>query len=154
MRTVDKIKAARESIWLQVPPEVNKILKRRDLNHPAGNLLFAESCTRDYAELIWVFREQIVNDKFSDQAARKPLQIILENLSLNLGGFYMLKEGASLVDEVISEIENCSKGEMIDLLDELRVYLSRLELWLDMYIPWYETNEIIRANTSALLEEK
>ncbi len=154
MKTVDKIKTAREKIWLEIPSELKKILRRRDLNHPVGNVLFAESCTRDYAELIWVFREEIVNNKFDDRAARKPLQIILQNLSLNLGGFYMLKEGASLVDDVIKDIQDCNKDEMIDLLDELRLYLSRMELWLDMYIPWYETNEIIRANTVAFLNEK
>lgn len=146
MTVAEVIRNARVAIWDTMPSEVSQIVQRRDILQPAGHLLYSEGITRESAELLYTITSAWKQKRLDDSAARAVLAVTLEHYAVGLGGFYALSEGAALLRLVAGQLrENPSAAAVQEMLDELRLYLSRLNLWIDLLMPWHEINELIRA---------
>jgi hypothetical protein len=143
--TLEKLRGKREKIWISAPDEVRAILKRRDINQPAGNLLYVEALTRDFAEFIWLFAESIRTGEVSGNQARKFFSLILENLEANLRGMYGQTESASVISSVQDELLEFDDAEFLEVVHEVRLYLTRLNMYFDKLLPWNEFNEVLRS---------
>ncbi len=144
MSAKDAIAKATKAIWYERPAEIGAILKRRDINHPMGNLLFAEGTAREFCELMWSYHEALANGSMSVETAHEILPVFYAHLENELSGMYFLREGGSLVHQILEELPDSSKDEMLEVMEELKVFLTRLDVWLDMNLPWEKINQQIR----------
>ena len=144
MKTIEKIIEARKEIWDKQPDELTEILKRRDMNMPAGNIIYGEACTRECCEMIWNFEGGMRSGKISERTAKQFLPVFFKHFSVDMHPFYNLKICASLLDSMAEEVPSLTLDEILQTLDEFRVYLDRLNLWIDLYVPWQAANEELR----------
>lgn len=145
MSTPLEVREARIKIWDQMPKEIVAISQRTDILQPAGNALFAEGMTREFAELIWKFMLDLDKGELEESFVRASLVVILEHYAKRLAGFCALHEAAAIIRKVKDSIAGCSREEFEEMMAELRLYLTRLNSWLDLLLPWHETNEAMRA---------
>ena len=153
MNTLEKLRSDRKKIWTSAPGEVGAILTRRDINQPAGNLLYVEALTRDFAEFIWLFAESVRAGEISGDQARKFFSLILTNLEANLRGMYGQTEAASIMSMVRDDLLEFDDAEFLAVVHEVRLYLTRLNMYLDKLLPWNEINEVIRSIDSGVVDE-
>lgn len=144
MSTSSKVREARIKIWSQMPDEVVTIANRTDILQPAGNALYAEGMTREFAELIWKFTLDLSKGELKESLVRESLEVILEYYAKRLAGFCALHEAAAIIREVKGSIADSSREEFEEMMAELRLYLTRLNSWLDLLLPWHELNEAMR----------
>jgi hypothetical protein len=148
MTATDEIRNARAAIWETMPRDVARIVDRRDILQPAGHILYSEGMTREAAELLFTITSAWKQKRVDDTAARAVLAVIVEHYAVGLGGFYALPEGAALLRLAAGELrDNPSTPDVQEMLDELRLYLTRLNLWIDLLVPWHEINELIRTTS-------
>jgi hypothetical protein len=141
-----EIKKARHEIWASMPCEIDSLPLRHDVPQPAGNIIYAESITREYTELIWIFMEALRVGSLQGDTVRKAIGLILEHLVERLSGSHGLQRQASVVLNAREHLRSCPEDELTEILGEVRLYISRLNLWLDLLIPWHDWNEDVRVS--------
>jgi hypothetical protein len=143
-----EITKSRVEIWASMPHDVDSLPLRLDTPLPAGNIIYAESITREYTELIWIFMEALRMGSLPEDTVRMALGLMLEHLTERLSGSHGLQRQASVLQKTTEYLRTCSTSELAGVLGEVRLYLSRLNLWLDLLIPWNDWNEDVRIRST------
>jgi hypothetical protein len=74
--------------------------------------------------------------------ATTPVVILtLARLRDHLQGWYALSTSAAFVDAALGFMREAQPEDALLCLEEVVLYLTRLDLWLDLHLPWYELNE-------------
>lgn len=145
MSITDDVRKARVEIWDQIPPEVEDLTHHHGILQPAGIILYAEAMTREFAELLWTFMDGLKQGELQEADVRQALDVTLGHFALRLEGFYALPAAASIVLAAKSAVTSSTTDEFVEMMTELRLYLTRLNLWIDLLMPWNEINEAMRA---------
>jgi hypothetical protein len=144
MDTLRDLQIARNDIWNRMPEEVKKLFLNHQIMQPAGRTIYAEAETRLLTELIHVFLNSVENRDLDGKNASKVLALLLTHFADRLGGWYGLKESAALTLKVQKVISNGEWQAFSDIIRELSLYMSKLNLWIDLLIPWNDINELMR----------
>lgn len=141
--TKEKIKAARQAIWFEMPDEVKRI-SVGDI--PRGTsvygqyftvLMFAESEMRSLSdEILWGLRESSRKDTIDLQGI---LTVGKEMLTYKMEflDFVGLTDSSNLMKEFIAGLDSlATKEEFREYTDEMLMYINRAHMWVDMIFPW------------------
>lgn len=141
------IRNTRKAIWEKVPDEIHRIKKRKGLMQPAGSIVYAESETRKLQEILWVFKNLLKEKQITIDNLKNSLKAILEHFSERIGGWCGLTDTSTLLkntSELISKLD--TNEELNNILDELMLYSGRVNIWIDLLIPWNDLNEQMKEN--------
>jgi hypothetical protein len=133
-----QIRAAREEIWHEEPPEVKQLSSRKAARgQAASTVLYA---TTKVATLITFLNHMrgVAREGGVDLATMKAVTVPYVRFHAGvIGGFYQLAETARIVRLAKAALgEAGSLDEFADLLGELSIYLNRIDYWIDLHIPW------------------
>ena len=143
--TIELLRKARELVWSKMPEEIRSILSKRGLLLPAGIILYAESDTRNFHEILWEIYNRVSKGKVKGSELKFMLLTLLDYYERKMSGWYHLNEIASVLANARKIIENATTlEEYIEVVRELMLYIGRISMWLDLLIPWYEINEVIK----------
>ena len=142
--SLEKIRAAREAIWLDEPADVRRLKARRKGPRSQG------ASPVIYADMkLWglvVFVNQLRSVAREGKADLDTLKIITERLlefyAKQYGGWFDLTDTAAIVHEAKAATRELkSLEEYVALAEELSLYIGRMEYWVDLLIPWAEFGE-------------
>jgi hypothetical protein len=139
----DRLAAGRRAAWAGQPREIDAFLRRDGLNIPLGPTVTAEGEFRRTQELMWRLWR---NPKGLDDATRA--LVACETLDLTLArvvGYCHLREAGSVLSAGRDALRE-RDADVGAVLGELTVYCGRMAAWLDLHIPWWEANEVMRRN--------
>lgn len=141
----------------QPPSEVMTMMRRRGIMLPAGPLLNAQGETRKLHEGLWSLRMRaaqagekplhsaiVVDDFVADAAA-----VLLRTAEDKLANFYGLHEAGGFAGKIAAHFEATSEDART-VLDELIVWVGRLDGWLDACIPWQTVNAAVERASGSL----
>lgn len=148
LTTLEKLIATRKHIWDTQPDFITEFLKTKEFNQPAGGILYGESRSRLCAECLWYYEVAMTEDKISVESAHEWFPVYLNHFAKAIDMTGYLHDPACLIYEIAETVKTAEKTEIIDLSRELRIYLTRICLWIDLYIPWQAANAEIRATKS------
>lgn len=130
--------------WHSFPDELKNLVKRKGIMQPGGPIIYAEGETRKLADILWTFY------LFYQKKKHIPVDILQDILlqSINrIGGWCGLKGSA----EVIDQYRHILQGKNINtltILEDLILYTNRLNMWIDLLIPWEICNVNLRKYNS------
>lgn len=140
------LKDAQHRIWQEMPDEVRRLSEKRGMLRPLGPISYAEADARIYSEIVsnLVLGERALS--LPSGTAKSPVvRYLLRRLETRFHGWYELPEAAVFVRNALAAVEQATDEESLAVLEEITLYLTRLDLWLDLIIPWNELNtEMIR----------
>lgn len=118
------------------PPEVQALAASRGVLQPAGKLLGGEAEARKLHEVAWLLRREIIA-----RGAVPPLAVsLLDHFAHRLAGWYGLPDAGRLVAECAAGLPALTAPAAVDAVEALILFIGRLSLWLDAYIPWEAIN--------------
>jgi len=144
MSDLEQLQRARRAFWRRPPAEVANLAASRAIMHPAGPTLYAEAETRLMTELLYTFYAAFQAGSLAAPAVQASLEPILAYFSERLAGWYGLKEAASMVEHTRRQISASDSDQLDQALQELILYAGRLNLWIDLLIPWNDINDLMR----------
>lgn len=135
---LSRIRAAREAIWFAEPDEVARLVQIKATgNQAASTVLYA---TTKLATLITFLNHMRGMAKGGAVDLRTMQAVTIPYLDFHagvFGNFYKLAGTAQVVrwaSEALPEAR--SLGEYATLMEELAIYLNRIDYWIDLKIPW------------------
>ena len=124
-----------------MPDEVSRLIYRRGALSPLGPLVYAEAETRIYTEIL---SQHLIagweGDPSQETVAHWHTRWLLQRLAAHLSGWYGLSDASAFLEEALTLLTEASREEARQYLEEVVLYLTRLNLWLDLLIPWDELN--------------
>ena len=136
--TLSKIRAAREAIWSEEPEEVTRLVQIKATgNQAASTVLYA---TTKLATLITFLNHMRGVAKEGGVDLDTMVAVTVPYLGFHagvFGNFYRLAGTAQVVrwaSETLPQAQ--SLGEYAAVLEELAIYLNRIDYWIDLKIPW------------------
>ena len=137
--TAARIAAAYVAIADGRPDEVTALLGRRDVMRPIGPLLYAEADTRTLHETLWLIRQEARSTGAVPLFASR----VLRHAAGRLRGWYQLSGAAAVLEPAADALPGLSASHAAETIDALMLYVGRLNLWLDLSIPWNEFNRLL-----------
>jgi hypothetical protein len=141
---VDKIRVAREAIWLNEPADIARLRTRKGArNQGASAVLYAAMKLGQLVTFLNHLRgvaRQGGVDLGTMKAVTDPL---LEFYANTYGGFYQMTDTAAAVHQAkaaLREVETLE--EYAALTGELSLYIGRMDYWVDLLIPWAKFGEV------------
>lgn len=135
---VDRIRTAREAIWLAEPEEVTRLVEiKATRGQAASTVLYA---TTKLATLITFLNHMRGMAKGGGVDLQTMQAVTVPYLDFHagvFGNFYRLADTAQVVrwaSQALPEVK--SLGEYAALMEELTIYLNRIDYWIDLKIPW------------------
>lgn len=109
-------------------------------NIPFGPVATADGYFRFVQESLWQI--WIDPDRFGD-AARRAVAVNAMELGISrLGHYCHLGETEAFLKDAIACVE--AGHPLQDLLAEVILYCSRMSNWVDLHIPWFPANELMK----------
>lgn len=140
---LERIKAAREAIWLSEPADIARLKMRKGArNQGASAMLYAAMKLGQLVTFLnhmrGVARRSGV-DLGTMKAITDPL---LDFYADTYGGFYRMADTAEVVrlaKAAMREVKTLD--EYVALTGELSLYIGRMDYWVDLLIPWAKFGE-------------
>jgi hypothetical protein len=151
------VREAAEAMADAPPAEIMTMMRRRGIMLPAGPLLNAQGEARKLHEGLWSLRTRAaeagdrplhsaiaVDDFVADAAA-----VLLRTAEDKLANFYGLHEAGAFAGKIAGHFEAISEDART-VLDEVIVWVGRLDGWLDACIPWQAVNTAVERASDSL----
>jgi len=137
------LRAGRHRAWAEEPAELRALLARDGLNIPFGPLATAEGEFRRTQELLWRLWRNTAghDDPTRATVAREVLDLTLDRVV----GYCHLTEAGAVLRAGRESLDE-PDAPLDDAFREIITYCGRMSAWLDLHIPWWHTNEIVRRN--------
>jgi hypothetical protein len=148
---LEKIRAARQSIWTEEPAEVKRLPGiKAAWNQGASTILFA---TTKLVTLITFLNHMrgIARQGGVDLETMKTVTTpYLEFHAAVFGNHYRFAEAAQVIRWAKEGLPNLKTllpnlktlAEYATLIEELAIYLNRLDYWVDLRIPWAKFGQV------------
>jgi hypothetical protein len=132
---------ARRKLWAACPADILTLTNSRQIMHPVGPVLFAESEARVLHELLWQLRAE--QSRRDEEVLRQSASIILTKTAMRLRDFCHLNQTSELLFKLAGLMDDPALpfGELID---EAILNAGRIAAWLDLLIPWNDLNQAFR----------
>jgi len=132
------VRESRKRIWNTEPHEVKKLLKIRSYGQNCMVVLYAESETRQLVDFLYCLKVATKREKVELESIKEITKVLLEFYASKFNGWYQMSDTANLFKEIISAIDEITdKVNFNMLLEELLLYVGRLNFWIEVKIPWY-----------------
>jgi hypothetical protein len=135
---LDRIKAARQTIWWEEPAEVKKLSSIKGAwNQGASTVLFAATKLATLITFLNHMRGLAKRGGVDLETMKAVTEPYLEFHAGVYGNFYQFADTAQVVrwaKEALSEVTTLE--DYATLIGELSIYLNRMDYWVDIKIPW------------------
>lgn len=129
-------------IWLETPGEITDLIQRPGVMRPVGPLLYAETDTHAFHEYLSASL-RLLPDR--DEALGLFKTLFLSHLAefhTKLDGWYLLPNSASVISEYAKRLDAAQGPHAFQgLLENLMLFVGRLNYWFDALVPWNDFNE-------------
>jgi hypothetical protein len=147
---LEKIRAAREAIWWDEPAEVKRLPSIKGARRQgASTLLFAAT---KLATLITFLNHMraVARQGGVDLATMKAVaQPYLEFHAGVYGNFYQFANTAQVVRDASEALEEAETlPDYAAVIEELAIYLNRIDYWVDLKIPWAKFGQVFEKEAS------
>jgi hypothetical protein len=136
--TLNKIRMAREAIWSAEPDEVARLVHIKATgNQAASTVLYATTKLATLITFLNHMRGMAQNGGVDLETMVAVTVPYLEFHAGVFGNFYKLASTAQVVrwaSEALPQVQ--SLEDYAALLEELAIYLNRIDYWIDLHIPW------------------
>jgi hypothetical protein len=153
-KALERIKAARKAIWLEEPPDIERLRSRKGTrNQGASAVLYAATKLATLITFLNHMRGVARQGGVDLETMKKVTEPYLEFHAGRYGGFYQLTDTAEVVrwaKEALSEINTLE--DYATLVGELAVYLGRVDYWVDLEIPWAQFGQVFEKIMAHLLK--
>jgi hypothetical protein len=143
-KALEKIKAAREAIWLEEPSDIGRLRTRKGARNQGASAVFYAAIK--LATLITFLNHMrgIARQREVDLETMKTVTEPFLGFHAGLyGGFYQLTDTAEVVrwaQEALSEVTTLE--DYAALVGELALYVGRVDYWVDLEIPWARFGQV------------
>lgn len=141
---LDQIVAARQSIWLTEPPDLARLRTKKGARQQgASPVLYATAKLGQLAVFLNHLRQVARQHPVDLATMRVVTETMLEFYANQYGGFYGLTDTAHIVrvgKEALAHVQTLD--DYIAVVGELAIYVSRVDYWVDMLIPWARFGEV------------
>lgn len=134
-------------IWEKLPDEILELIERPGIMRPVGPLLHAEADTHLFHEYLATSIRVLP----ADNEALKQFNMIfahhLCDFHEKMASWYLLPQTAGVIKSYIEQLSQAGgRQSFTTLLENLMLFVGRLNYWLDALIPWDEFNEHMKRN--------
>ena len=142
--SLEKIKAAREAIWLNEPADIARLKARKGArNQGASAVLYGAMKLGQLVTFLnhlrGVARKGGV-DLVTMTAITGPL---LDFYADTYGGFYQMTDTAEVVRLAKAALQEVKTlDEYVVLTGQLSLYIGRMDYWVDQLIPWAKFGDV------------
>lgn len=126
--------------WHNLPKEFNTLISRKGVMQPGGPIIYAEGETRKLADILWIFY------MYYKKENNAPLDLLRDLLvqSINrIGGWCGLKESAEVINQYLFLLMKQDSDKLV-ILEDMILYVNKLNMGIDLLIPWDKCNESIK----------
>ena len=137
---VDKVRKKREEIWADEPKEVKDafVTAKGSGDSSFFPCLYGDFEARACHHVLYTIRQTLR----SGDVDFNTLKLMTKNSLINYLPYLnwpKLYDSENFFKEVAEEVTSVeSTHEFIQLLEELTLYVGRLNFWMDQSMPWYE----------------
>ena len=137
---IGSIREARKRIRETEPDEVRKLLKTMgSYEQNCTLMLYAESETRQLVDFLYCLRDAAKKEEVTLESIKAITNVVLEFYAEKFDGWYHMTYTVRLFRDAVSAVgQMVDKAEYNALLEELLLYVGKLNLWIEVKIPWYE----------------
>jgi hypothetical protein len=142
--TLEKIRAARQSIWTNEPAEVKRLPGIKGAwNQGASTILFATTKLATLITFLNHMRGIARQDGVDLETMKTVTTPYLEFHAAVFGNHYQFAEAAQVIRWAKEGLPNLKTlAEYATLIEELAIYLNRLDYWVDLRIPWAKFGQV------------
>lgn len=134
-------------IWERLPNEILQLTSRRGIMQPAGPVLYAEADTHAFHEFLVTTIRMLPEEEAALACFSDIFCMHLKAFHQKMAGWYLLPDTASVIKAYLNEFSRtCDAGIHKSLLENLMLFIGRLNFWFDALIPWDEFNEYMKKN--------
>ena len=141
---LEKIRAARQSIWTEEPAEVKRLPGIKGAwNQGASTILFATTKLVTLITFLNHMRDIARQGGVDLETMKTVTAPYLEFHAAVFGNHYQLAEAAQVIRWAKEALPNLKTlAEYATLIEELAIYLNRLDYWVDLKIPWARFGQV------------
>ena len=142
--TLQKIRAARRAIWTEEPPEVKRLPGIKGAwNQGASTVLFAATKLATLITFLNHMRGMARQGDVGLETMKVVTAPYLEFHAAVFGNHYQFTEAAQVIRWAKEDLLGVqSLAEYATILEELAIYLNRLDYWVDLKIPWARFGQV------------
>lgn len=142
--SLEKIKAAREAIWLTEPADIARLRTRKGARKQgASAVIYAAMKLGQLVVFLNHLREMARQGGIDLPTMKAITAPLLESYATQYGGFYQMTDTAAVVRMARAALEDVkSLGDYVALTGELSLYVGRMDYWVDLLIPWAKFGEV------------
>jgi hypothetical protein len=141
--SVEKIKTAREAIWLKEPADTARLKMRKGArSQRASAVLYAAMKLGQLVTFLNHMRGVALKGGVDLGTMRAITDPLLAFYADTYGGFYQMTDTAEVVrlaKAALREVKTLE--EYVALTGELSLYIGRMDYWVDLLIPWAKFGE-------------
>lgn len=126
--------------WDAFPADVLKVYSKRGISLPGGPIINAEGETRKLADLTYTLYSSIRN---GETYGKEFISRLLDYYTLKIGGWCGLSDCAEDIQSYKSLLFSGKYSEEEVMLDFV-FWANRVNLWLDLLVPWEDITELMR----------
>lgn len=142
IKVIEELKKQRRDIWSEMPDEIRDLLRRK---RPAGPIIYAEGETRTLHELLFACYDIAYKNKVDLKSLKEFTRVLLQFYRGKLDKWYGLRTIAVVLERAEEAFSNAESMEnYCELVKELILFVGRVNMWLDLLIPWQEMNELLK----------
>ncbi len=148
--SVERIKAAREAIWLNEPADIARVRTRKGArSQGASAVIYAAMKLGQLVVFLNHLREMAWQGGIDLPTMKAITAPLLESYATQYGGFYQMTDSAAVVRLAKGALQEVkSLREYVALLGELSLYIGRMDYWVDLLIPWAKFGEVYEQKRS------
>jgi hypothetical protein len=141
--SLEKIKAAREAIWLDGPADLARLRTRKGArNQRASAVIYAAMKLGQLVVFLNHLREVARQGGVDLGTMKTIMKPLLDFYAETYGGFYQMTDTAAVVRQASAALGAVqSLEEYVALAGELSLYIGRVDYWVDLLIPWAKFGE-------------
>ncbi|MBF0530652.1 MAG: hypothetical protein HQK55_15580 [Deltaproteobacteria bacterium] len=134
-------------IWEKLPDEILELTKRSGIMRPVGPLLYAEADTHAFHEYLAVSKDILPSDINTLSIFSKVFGQHLKAFHNKMAGWYLLPQTAAVIESYLGRFSQLDQRTVFEgLLENLTLFVGRLNYWIDALIPWDDFNENMKRN--------
>jgi len=134
------IKGRYKEIWLNRPKDIEALKMRMGTkNQNLTTLIYAEGDTRAFVKYLSSLRELCISEEIDLNTIKKITEIFLRSDQSRAIRYYRMEGFAQFLKEAMEVLQKVSSiQDYKSLIEEVLIYVGRVNFWIDEQIPWSE----------------
>jgi hypothetical protein len=142
--SLEKIKTAREAIWLNEPADIGRLRTRKGARNQGASALIYAAMKLGQLVVFLNHLRGVARQGGADLRTMKAITVeLLEFYAKMYADHYQMADTAAVVRQAkvaLQEVETLEK--YVVLTGELSLYIGRMDYWVDLLIPWAKFGEV------------